>query len=107
MVKIVILPRTRPPPLRADQEQVAQFIDALFRHADDNSYVSLRVFDDTRDNEDHAPLANQSVLVQDTADLIQQACQLIERAAAAKTPHVFTSPICTFRAPREIGRAHV
>jgi len=32
--------------LAADSEQIAKFVDALFRYADEGSFVSLRAFDD-------------------------------------------------------------
>src|SRR5262245_43633946 len=85
--------------LKADREQVEKFVDALFRHADPGSYVSLRVFDDTKD--DAFPLANKSIFVEKTSDLIENACRLIEQAAAHEVPHVFCPPIATFRTPKK------
>src|SRR4051812_26835194 len=80
-------------PLKADRNQVEKFFEALFRHADPETYVSLRVFDDTK--EASAPVKIESVLKGDE-HLIDHACRLIEWAAAEKISHVFSPPVATF-----------
>jgi hypothetical protein len=77
----------------ADRKSVEAFVAALFRHAGSDTFISLRAFDDTKD----APvLYIESVKIRDPT-LVERVCTRIAEAANAATPHVFCSPICTFK----------
>ena len=80
-------------PLQADTKQIARFVDALFRYADHDSFVSLRAFcDGTKEVfgiEAHRLTAN-------TDRLVSAATAFATRAARAGRPVVFAPPIATF-----------
>lgn len=80
-------------PRVADRDEIQRFVDALFRYADDGSYVSLRAFyDDT--NQVFGIRSHQ--IAADSRGLVQAACSLATRAAQAERPVVFAPPIATF-----------
>jgi hypothetical protein len=81
--------------LAAHAPDLSSFVDALFRYADEGTYVSWRAFrDDTKD----APpvfIASTS-LEQDRAALIDTAIAAATDAASRPERAVFCPPIATF-----------
>jgi hypothetical protein len=76
-----------------DRESVASFLDCLFRHANRESFLNLRAFNDAKDNA--PPLFIEGVRV-GASDCIERICARIEEAARHVEPHVFCPPLCTF-----------
>jgi hypothetical protein len=81
------------PHLPPDRKSVEPFLDAMFRHADPQTFVSLRAFDDISAA---PPLFAQAVAVGDV-DIVARVCDGISQAANHPRPHVFCPPICTFK----------
>jgi len=80
-------------PLRADAKEIARFFDALFRHADEGSNVSLRAFyDDAK--EVYGIRAHR--LTSDPSAIVAAATDFATKAAQAARPVVFAPPIATF-----------
>jgi hypothetical protein len=81
--------------LEANRDDLAAFIDGLFRYADDGTFVSWRAFrDDTKD----APpvfIAGTAV-TDDRTELVETAVLAATDAAQHPTPAVFCPPIATF-----------
>jgi hypothetical protein len=73
-------------PLQADRGQIARFVDALFRYADEGTYVSLRAFHDDA-NSVFAIEAHR--VMSDPEALVAAAAALASRAARAPRPVVF------------------
>jgi hypothetical protein len=80
-------------PLQPDRDQIARFVNALFRYADKGSYVSLRAFHDDA-NSVFAIEAHR--VTSDPEALVAAAAALASRAARAPRPVVFAPPIATF-----------
>jgi hypothetical protein len=79
--------------LQADRDQIARFVDALFRYADEGSYVSLRAFyDDANDRYD----IRAHRLSARVEKLVDAAATFATEAARAGRPVVFAPPIATF-----------
>lgn len=90
--------------LTADREQIAAFVQALFVHADEGTYISLRGFDQTR--RDIPPFLIEGVKVNGSIDaIIDRATAAATRCARASTPTVFAPPVATFRGPDKAGTA--
>jgi RecA-family ATPase len=83
-------------PLPADTEQIAAFIDALFRYADEDTFASLRAFYDDREG---VFAIKGCRITADAAPLVEAATRLANRCAAAGEPVVFSPPIATFSDP--------
>lgn len=82
----------------ADRAEIASFIGALFRHADEGTYISLRGFDQTR--RDVPPFLIEGVKINGSLDtLIDRAEAAATRCANAATPKVFAPPVATFATP--------
>lgn len=80
-------------PLQADRDQIERFVGALFRYADEDSFVSLRAFyDDASATFDITPCR----LGVDRTCLIDAAVATATRAARHARPVVFAPPIATF-----------
>lgn len=80
-------------PLKADRDQIARFVGALFRHADEDTFVSLRAFyDDAKKvfGIEAYPLRG------DLDGLVAAATSFATRAAQHHRPVVFAPPIATF-----------
>lgn len=97
-----------PAELSADRMELAAFLDALFRYADNATFVSWRAFRD--DTKDAPPVFIASSLITDERTaLIESAEAYANRAAAFPHPAVFCPPIATFTAAnhaREIDLAN-
>lgn len=80
-------------PRQADRDQIRGFVQALFRYADEGSYVSLRSFyDDAKE-----VFGIQAHRLSDDLDaLVNAACDLATKAAREERPVVFAPPIATF-----------
>ena len=82
-----------PSRLQADGQEIARFAEALFRYAEEGTFVSLRAFYDDRDQvfavQGHA-------LTADIGALAAAATGLADRCAVAVAPVVFCPPIATF-----------
>lgn len=89
------------PLLIAQRDEIAHFVNALFRYADAASVVGLRSFE----HEPGAPplLQGWPVIGADLSDLVDQACQAATNAANAPRPMVFAPPVATFS---KVGRAN-
>src|SRR4051794_284071 len=82
--------------LESDRGQVQQFIKALFRYADEGTFVALRAFDDLHGNEKAAFVEGVEV---DSPHLLDRVCARIAEAANAPQPLVFCPPVATFKTP--------
>jgi hypothetical protein len=82
-------------PWHADTGQIAAFIGALFRYAEEDTYISLRAFDQFR--RDVPPKFVVGLRVNGSTDnLIREATIQAENAAQSSDPVVFCPPIATF-----------
>lgn len=84
--------------LAADRGEITRFVDALFRHADQGSWVHLRAFCDDR-SEAWRPDKWSSVQLNGDGlrSVIDAAVKLAEAAANASDRVVFCPPVCTTR----------
>jgi AAA domain/Primase C terminal 2 (PriCT-2) len=82
--------------LQPNREDVAAFVQVLFRHANPESYINLRAFNDVRD--DQPPLFIEAVKV-GAPNLIDRTIARIAETAAHPEPAVFCPPVCTFCTP--------
>lgn len=89
-------------PLQADQEQIRRFVSALFRYADEGSYVSLRSF---YDDESQVFGIQAHRLAEDPDSLVTAATACATRAARADRPVVFAPPVATFSNPRKASES--
>src|SRR3954449_4999289 len=69
--------------LEPDRDQAQTFLDALFRYADEGTFVSLRAFDDRRENEKAAFVEGVEVT---SPRLLDRVCARIAQAANARDP---------------------
>ena len=85
--------------LVADREQIAAFVDAMFRHADVGTFVSLRTF---LELEEAPPYDIRGVPINgDATGLIDIAAGRALRAANYEKPCVFAPPVATFTGPKK------
>lgn len=80
-------------PLEADRDQVTRFVDALFRYADEGTYVSLRSY---HEGSNKVFSITPVALTHDHTGLIDTICREICVAASAPMPVVFCPPVATF-----------
>ena len=82
--------------MRADPQQIKQFFDALFRHAE-GGFVSLRAFTDKKTST--KPFAIKAVeIASDNRDfVIEEATRLASSCATSKNATVFCPPVVTFQ----------
>ena len=81
--------------LDADRGEIARFVNAMFKHADEGTYVNLRTF---THNEGDPPVDCTPVKLNGSglAQLVQVAFGRASRAAVdQKEPLVFCPPVCT------------
>lgn len=92
--------------LTADRGRLGQFVNALFLHADEGGFVSLRSFEHERGK---PPVEIRAVQLngQGLAPVIAQATGAANRAARHATPAVFAPPICTFTSSARAAEADV
>lgn len=84
-----------PSALEADAIALDQFIQLLFRYADERTFVSWRAFPDDADK--GAPIFIQSsIVIEDHSALAEAATYWATMAAQAARPAVFCPPIATF-----------
>lgn len=79
--------------LIADPATVKLFFNLIFRYADPNSYITLRVFEDKKGA---GPPYYWRGFKVGQAKLLEKICDLIGLAANRPTPHVFCPPLATF-----------
>src|SRR5262245_19404642 len=81
-------------PVDADRGEIARFVNAMFMHADDGTYVSLRTF---THNAGDPPVDVRGVEINGAglAPLVQIAFGRASLAARHREPVVFCPPICT------------
>lgn len=92
--------------LAPDTAELARFYDALFRYADEGTYVSLRAFHQS--DRGQAPVLIEGVPVNGSADrIIARAASAAAAAANRDEPAVFAPPVATFRHARKAGAAHL
>jgi hypothetical protein len=84
------------------RSQLDQFIGAVFRHADDGTFVSLRTFD--QHDRSRPPLAIKGIRVGDPR-LLDEAEKSARHAATASAPCVFAPPAATFTNAQRARRA--
>ena len=90
--------------LHPDREQLAQFIDAMFRHADEGTFVSLRCFPEARDQKT-LPIITSSQLNGDPGKLVDEAVHMAQVAVDQAAPWAFAPPIASFRIPLKAREA--
>jgi len=81
-------------PLMVDGALLGTFFDAMFRHADENTFVSLRAFFDDRDGV-FSIMGHK--LTADAVPLLREIETFAGRCAAAPQAVVFCPPIATFK----------
>jgi hypothetical protein len=85
----------------ADRDELAHFVDALFRYADEGGFIQLRAF---RDDINGAWIPQQWPTVRINGlglePLVDAAYRFAGRCAAATEKVVFAPPIATFKTPR-------
>ena len=84
---------------KASPTDIATFVSSLFRYSDENSFISLRAFDQA--DRDKPPVLIQSIPVgSDLERVISRAVRAAETAANHDAPAVFAPPVATFNNPR-------
>lgn len=90
--------------MKPDRDELARFINALFRYAEEGTFVSLRAFHENR--RDVPPLKIEAVKVNgDASKLIDRAEAIALLAAGNEEPAVFAPPVAVFLNPRKAGEA--
>jgi putative DNA primase/helicase len=85
--------------LTVDRDQLAAFVGAMFRHADEGTFASLRTF---LELEEGPPPAIRAIeLNGDPAQLIEATICQAQRAAELAKACVFAPPISTFSNPKK------
>ena len=85
------------PPLQPDRGQITSFVDALFRHADENTFVSLRAFHNSDRSKPPTLIRAIKINGEGLAPVIDAAVIATDHAANKLHPSTFAPPICTFR----------
>lgn len=83
--------------LAVDREEIARFVSAIFRYADEGTWASLRVFDEHR--KDVAPVIEPVRINGDASRFIEAAAKMADMAARRPRPSVFAPPVATFTNP--------
>jgi hypothetical protein len=90
--------------LEPSEPAIARFVDALFRYADPETFVSLRAFDQFR--RDIPPVLIEGVQVgEDVAGVVCRAVRAAGNTANRPEPVVFAPPVATFRGDRKASMA--
>ncbi|MGH6681760.1 MAG: AAA family ATPase, partial [Bradyrhizobium sp.] len=82
--------------LEPDAEAIGAFVDALFRYADDGSYVSLRAFDQFDDSKPPTLILPVRVNGAGYAEVTETAIRAERDLANRRDASVFAPPIATF-----------
>jgi hypothetical protein len=86
-----------------DHDQLAAFVDALFRYADAGTWISLRAF---RDDVDAPPVAIEGTPMNgDLSRIAEAAATLARRCAYHEQPVVFCPPVAAFSDPKKATEA--
>ena len=92
--------------LQADEEQIATFVNAIFRYAEAGTYVSLRGFDQFR--RDVGPTLIEAIRIADEPlGLIRSASGAATSCANMPEPAVFAPPVCCFSNERRARETDV
>jgi len=87
-------------------DDLNQFVDALFRYADPDSYISLRAFDQV--DRTQPPILIEAVRVEEGMQaIVSKAARASTRAANQMRPGVFAPPIATFRTAKSAAASDV
>lgn len=80
--------------MQANRNDLSRFISALFRYADEGTWVSFRVFDEERRD---VPPVIEALRMNGSMDaLADAAVKMAEVAARRQRPSVFAPPVATF-----------
>jgi putative DNA primase/helicase len=85
-----------------DRAAIAAFVEALFRYADEGTWVSLRAFHQTDGGQPPHYIEAVPINGADLTEVIEQAIDGARYAANSPAPLVFCPPIATFH---DLGRA--
>ena len=91
--------------LAPDRDQLRRFYAALFRHADDDTWLSLRAFRDDDQKEDKPYRISPWRLNGDVAAALEEIGKEADACAAASFPVVFAPPIATLQSARRARMA--
>ncbi|MGH7103975.1 MAG: hypothetical protein ACREFJ_16440, partial [Acetobacteraceae bacterium] len=91
--------------LEPDTEAIGAFVDALFRYADDGSYVSIRAFDQHQDGRPPVLILPVRINGAGYAEVIASAIRLETTLANNANASVFCPPIATFTGPDSAAEA--
>jgi putative DNA primase/helicase len=81
--------------LAPDRETIQQFVAAMFKHADPNGIISLRLFRD-KGAKNEKPISIEGIPVGDS-QLIDTVLERAGQAAVFPEPAVFCPPVATFK----------
>ena len=91
-------------PLAVDAAAIGQFVSALFRYADPDSFVSLRTF---AEGGGGAHSIEAHAIGDSLHGLANAATRHAQRAARAADPSVFAPPVATFRTSGKADEANL
>src|SRR5690554_5892474 len=94
--------------LTIDPEQIREFCEALFANVTEAGYVQLRCFRDDKDGTALTPWPSARIDPEaddPTAELVEAAARMAQKAATAPYPVVFAPPwFCSVAAPKQRRR---
>ena len=96
----------RTAPREPDQTDIAAFVSALFQHADEGTYVSLRTFEQTGRGPARF-IRGVQINGEGLKPVISEAVAGARFAANATTALVFAPPIATFRCAQKANEANL
>jgi putative DNA primase/helicase len=86
--------KSRPVALEPSRAMISAHLNAVYRHASDATYLSLRAFDDRE--RDRPPLFVEAVRI-DAPNLVDRIRARAAEAANTPSTAVFCPPVCTFK----------
>lgn len=87
-------------------EDIKTFVSSLFRYADEDSFISLRAFDQTERG--RPPILIEGVRVGEGSEqIVAKAARASVRAANGSRPGVFAPPVATFMSADSAAEANV
>ena len=84
------------PKLQADAGEIDRFVNALFRYAEPDTFVSLRAFDQFDRNAKPVFITGHKLTAAGLQPLIGAAARAAQKTADHPNAAVFAPPICTF-----------
>src|SRR3954451_15805113 len=88
-------------PVTIDAEQIARYVNALFAHASEGGFVSLRAFfdDDLAKKLNEGPFKLRTVRLNGggVQPVVNAAIKMAEEAASSSRPVVVCPPLATFK----------